>query len=227
MRILIRRSDGERVWTASYEIEVTGPVATVLDALFTIQEQLDPTLAFRYSCRNWMCGSCGVVINGREGLACHTRLTDLRGHAVTIEPLRHLPVIRDLVVDFRPFFAQFDHVASAFAGRDTASEPPSPMATREIDRHLECITCGLCYSACPMVGRPPGFVGPAALNRAYTLQLDPRDQRRAARARVVQSEHGVWRCHAVGECTRVCPKGLDPREAIQRLKTMWQPVGEV
>lgn len=203
-----------------YEMEVgPGQGLTVLDLLFRIQEELDPTLSFRASCRNWMCGSCGMVVNGRERLACQTKLADLAGADVHIEPMRNFPVIKDLVVDLAPFFSTFDRARASFESQSGDGLVPVLPAEREgLDEHLDCITCGLCYSACSMVATYPAYLGPAALNRAYTLQRDRRDQGFESRRDVLMGDGGVWQCHVMGDCVAVCPKGIDPRQAIQRLK---------
>jgi succinate dehydrogenase/fumarate reductase iron-sulfur protein len=211
-------------WQA-YEVEPQ-PMMSVLDALFWILEHDDPTLAFRYSCRAGMCGSCAMVINGREALACAARLAQLRG-PVSVEPLRSLPVVKDLLVDLRPFFDKYRAVDPFYVG-DTgslagpASEPavvPRGDPAREVvDRQIDCISCGACYSACPVVGYLPEFLGPAALNRAYAIAADTRDQAGAARLRRVTRDGGVYACHSVGNCVTVCPVGVNPLLSIQLLR---------
>jgi succinate dehydrogenase / fumarate reductase, iron-sulfur subunit len=196
------------------------PDYTVLDALFYIQRELDPALAFRCACRNWMCGSCGMRVNGRASLACKTPLR-LLGPIARIEPMRNLPVIRDLVTDMSPFFAKWRRVMNAFVPAPDAGSEPQRVAPEErgdIDKMLECITCGLCYSACSMVQVDPGFLGPAALTRAHCLVEDRRDSARSERLAIAASEDGVFRCHAHGDCQDVCPKGISPTKAIQSLK---------
>ena len=211
-----RFEDGRR-WTQDYDLEVT-PQSTVLDLLFEIQQRLDQTLSFRYSCRNWMCGSCGMLVNGRERLACRTRLVDLGTPAVQISPLRNLPVVKDLIVDLAPFFEKWNKVGVAFPNQSKTPVPNAPKAQHEIDAHSDCITCGLCYSACDVLSHAPEFLGPAALNRAFTLQLDARDVAHHARGAAIAADGGVFRCHSMGQCTSVCPKGLDPLAAIAALK---------
>lgn len=203
-----------------YKMEVgLGQGLTVLDLLFRIQEELDPTLSFRSSCRNWMCGSCGMVVNGRERLACQTKLADLPGPEIHIEPMRNLPVIKDLVVDLAPFFSSFERARASFESQaDEGLAPVLPAERERLDEHLDCITCGLCYSACSMVAAYPAYMGPAALNRAYTLQRDRRDHGFETRRDALMGDGGVWQCHVMGDCVTVCPKGIDPRRAIQRLK---------
>ena len=194
---------------------------TVLDALFYVVANLDSTLSFRCACRAAMCGSCGMVMNGREGLACRTQLSDL-GPTARVEPLRNLPVVKDLAVDMEPFFDKYRAVTPYLVPKADATEPaviPADSPLRDlVDEHLECITCGACYSACSLVASDPDYLGPAALNRAYCLTADVRDAYRQQRLDAVQDQHGVWRCHQLFECTQVCPKKLIPTRAIRKLK---------
>ncbi len=216
-RATIDRFEDGRRWTQDYELELP-PQATVLDLLFEIQQRLDQTLSFRYSCRNWMCGSCGMLVNGREQLACRTRLSDIKTPAVRIAPLRNLPVVKDLIVDLADFFEKWNSVGVAFPDQSKKPIPNSPKTQHAIDAHSDCITCGLCYSACDVLSHAPEFLGPAALNRAYTLQIDARDVAHNERGATIAADGGVFRCHSMGQCTNVCPKGLDPLAAIAALK---------
>ena len=211
-----RFEDGRR-WKQEYELEVP-PQSTVLDLLFEIQQRVDQTLSFRYSCRNWMCGSCGMLVNGREQLACRTRLSDLDSGGVQIAPLRNLPVVKDLIVDLAPFFEKWNTVGVAFPVQSETPIPNPQKTQQAIDAHSDCITCGLCYSACDVLSHASEFLGPAALNRAYTLQLDARDAAHKQRGATIAADGGVFRCHSMGQCTNVCPKGLDPLAAIAALK---------
>ena len=214
---LIERFEEGRRWTQRYDLDVP-PQSTVLDLLFEIQQQLDETLSFRYSCRNWMCGSCGMLVNGRERLACRTRLAELAADTVHISPLRNLPVLKDLIVDLAPFFEKWNAVGVAFPETSGRTSSVSANTQHEIDTHSDCITCGLCYSACDVISHSKSFLGPAALNRAYTLQLDTQDAAHVTRSSAIVSDDGVFRCHSMGQCTLVCPKGLDPLAAISALK---------
>jgi succinate dehydrogenase/fumarate reductase iron-sulfur protein len=216
---------GRRPRWQAYRIEAR-PMMSVLDALFWILEHDDPTLAFRYSCRAGMCGSCAMVINGREGLACGLRLAHLRS-PVSVEPLRSLPVIKDLLVDLRPFFDKYRAVdpfyvgeASSLAGpaSEPAVVPPEDPARDVVDRQIDCISCGACYSACPVVGLVPEFLGPAALNRAYAVAADPRDTAGSERLHRAWANAGAHACHSVGNCVSVCPVGVNPLLSIQLLR---------
>lgn len=201
---------------------------TVLDGLLYIQHHLDRTLAFRFNCRAAMCGSCGMRVNGTERLACSTRLSAVPGLTITVEPLRHLPVIEDLMVDMRPFFDAWRAVQPAFhAVEDAAGStagfariPPDAPERRAIDPHRECISCGICYSACDVVGLSPGFLGPAAMTRAFCLVADSRDAGGESRLAALDGERGCWRCHTHGTCATLCPRGLDPTLAIEEIKRL-------
>jgi succinate dehydrogenase/fumarate reductase iron-sulfur protein len=183
-----------------------GANTSVLDLLFAAQREHDRTLVFRFSCRIGVCGSCAVRVNGREALACRTRARDA-GPTIRLEPLRHLPVVRDLAVDLAPFRSGLERALPAFrpvpAVRDAAA--PRPAAVPEIAGGTgDCITCAACWSACARVAREPGYPGAAALIRAAALLTDPRDaaheQRLAALTPSLSGEDDA--------CTAVCPKGL-------------------
>lgn len=198
------------------------PRMTVLDALVAIQSGEEPTLSFRYSCRVGMCGTCALRVNGRPRWACRTRVEDLGGE-VRLEPLTHFPVLRDLAVDMAVFFEKMKRARgwlepSGEAAREPVRLAPESPERRRIEPHIECITCGICYAACGMVGHMPDYLGPAALNRAFTLVADSRDGRGAERLAEVCGEHGAWRCHSQFNCAEACPKGISPSDAIQALK---------
>ncbi len=198
------------------------PRMTVLDALTAIQSELDPSLGFRYSCRVGMCGTCALRVNGRPRWACRTLIEGL-GESVTLEPLVNFPVLRDLAVDMKPFFDKMSRARAWAEPTEAAASAPvelSPDSRQRvrIDPHIECITCGICYSACGMAAHDPDFLGPAALNRAYTLVCDSRDAAGGERLAEVADEHGIWRCHSQFNCTEACPKGISPATAIQALK---------
>lgn len=220
---VFRYDPGARERMHEYEVE-TGPATTVLDALVEIQRTLDPTLAFRYACRVGMCGSCAMVVNGRERWTCRTRLATLGGGPVTVRPLYHFPLIKDLVVDMAPFAEKMKAAGAAFVPRESeAGFPPIGSGSRErarIDPAIECIGCGACLSACTMVGWDANFLGPAALTRAFTAAADSRDGGLGARWEALFGEDGVFRCHGQQTCIEVCPMGLEPSEAIRRLRRM-------
>jgi succinate dehydrogenase iron-sulfur subunit len=194
---------------------------TILDCLHQIQRTLDPSLGFRYACRMGVCGSCSMVVNGRDRWTCRTRVNSLGASHITLEPLRNMPVIRDLAVDFKPLWQKYREVQPAF---EPAQEAPR-MLKAETRRHrtliepnLQCINCGACYSACGFVASDPLYLGPHALNRAFTVIEDTRDGSRDARLKIIDNDHGCWKCHIQMNCTEVCPMELSPSAGIQHLK---------
>jgi len=209
----------------AYRVEA-GEGTTVLDALVRLRETAVPDLAFRYACRVGMCGSCAMVVDGRERWACRTRLRTIArpGARITVRPLYHFPLIRDLVVDMAPFVRKMQAIGAAFQARepdpgDLARIPAGDPERAAVDGAIECIGCGACLSACTMVRWDPAFPGPAALNRAFTLLADPRDAGGAtARWAAVFGEDGVFRCHGQAQCTAVCPMELSPADSILRLR---------
>jgi fumarate reductase iron-sulfur subunit len=218
---VFRWSPGAREWWREHRV-TAGEDTTVLDALVEIQRTQDATLAFRYACRVGMCGSCAMVVNGRERWACRTRLRALGAGPVSVRPLYHFPLLRDLVVDMAPLTEQFRAVGAAFTpARDAESYaliPGTSTERKEIDAAIECIGCGMCVSACTMVSYAPRFPGPAALNRALTLDRDRRDGGGAARWDVLLSDDGLARCHGQANCVAVCPMGLEPAASIVQLR---------
>jgi succinate dehydrogenase / fumarate reductase, iron-sulfur subunit len=197
------------------------PKISVLDALFEILEHQDATLGFRYSCRAEMCGSCAMVINGREKLACGTRLETMNAATITIEPLHSMPVIKDLVVDMAPFFSKYAAIQPSFVGNNSTTPAvisPTSEQRQHIDRQLNCISCGACFSACPVVATDPHYLGPAALNRAYTLVADERDSATESRLSTALDKDGVDCCRNLANCVEVCPVAIDPLFAIQELR---------
>ena len=220
---VFRWSPDEAERFAEYRVAAAADT-TVLDALVEIQRAQDPTLAFRYACRVGMCGSCAMVVNGRERWACRTRLQSLGPGQVTVRPLYHFSLLRDLVVDMTPFAAKLRDIGAALTPRDGAESYAlvSGLSKEryQIDLAIECIGCGMCVSACTMVGHNERFPGPAALNRALTLELDHRDNGRQARWRVLLGDDALARCHGQGNCTEVCPMGLSPADSIRRLRRL-------
>jgi succinate dehydrogenase / fumarate reductase iron-sulfur subunit len=222
IRLQIQRFDPKTDTEPHYDsFEVpTKPGMMVLDALFQVLEKQDPLLAFRYSCRSAVCGSCASFINGRQRLACNTQLAEL-GRDITIGPLPHLQVIRDLAVDLHPFFHKMEMVKPYFEAREPFPEKEfiqMPKDREAVDVAIDCIDCMACYSACPMVWTDPYYPGPAAFVKAARFVADTRDSARAARLGLVGCEDGVWRCHTVFNCADACPKTINPPHFIQYLK---------
>jgi len=197
---------------------------TVLDVVTHVQRHLDPTLAYRYSCRVGMCGSCAMMVNGAPRWTCRTHVDNVaRGGRIEIAPLRNLPVIRDLVTDMREFFDKWARARGQFRGErsrhdDVARVSPDSEKRRLADVGIECIGCAVCYSACDVVAWNPQYLGPAALNRAWTLVNDERDTAQAERLRAVAGDAGCLACHTHVSCTERCPKALSPTAGIAGLK---------
>lgn len=196
---------------------------TVLDALFHVLERVDGSIAFRYSCREAICGACAMFINGSYRLACQTQIKHLGGNEVDVSPLPHLKVIKDLVVDMTPFWEKYEYIKPYLMA---SSAPPekerrqSPRERRAIDEMVGCILCGCCYSSCPSVWTGQEYLGPTALMKAYRFAADSRDGAREERLALVANEKGLWRCHTIFNCAEACPKKINPTYSIQRLKRL-------
>jgi fumarate reductase iron-sulfur subunit len=212
----------------SYEVPVYKEWV-VLDALNYIKDKVDGTLTYRWSCRMGICGSCGMMVNGEPKLTCATFLSSYarNGNRVRVEPLRYFPVVRDLVTELTDFLVKLKNVKPWLIRKDE-DEPPLTQGEflqtpEQLDKYKQfsmCINCTLCYAACPVVGLDPVFVGPAAIALAQRYNMDSRDQGADERMAVLAHPEGVWGCTFVGECTRVCPKHVDPAGAIQQYKLM-------
>ena len=208
----------------NYEIEKPQKDIMVLDLLHLLKES-DSSLSFRRSCREGVCGSDGMNINGKNGLACITALSEvLTGDRIDIRPLPGLPVIRDLVVDMTQFYNQYEKI-KPFLQNDT--NPPeqerlqSPADRDKLDGLYECILCACCSTSCPSFWwNPDKFVGPAALLQAYRFLADTRDLEKDSRLDDLADPFSVYRCHGIMNCVAACPKGLNPNKAIGEIKTM-------
>jgi fumarate reductase iron-sulfur subunit len=219
VKVFVRRGES----TQQYEVP-REPSQTVLDVVTYIQRVLDPTLAYRYACRVGMCGSCAMTVNGVPRWTCRTHVDKVvRDDRLEVGPLRNLPVIRDLVTDMREFFDKWARAGGQFHGRSTRADDfakvePGSAPRREADAGIECIGCGVCYAACDVVAWNPKYLGPAALNRAWTLLNDVRDHQNPERLRAVAGDAGCHACHTHVSCTERCPKQLSPTRAIAGLK---------
>lgn len=197
---------------------------TVLDVVSWVQQNADPTLSYRFACRVGMCGSCAMMVNGVPRWTCRTHISKvLEGDAVTIGPLRNLPVIKDLVVDMDPFFDKWVAAEGVHHGALTRDDPIAPIdetsdARVEANAGIECINCSVCYAACDTVAGNADYLGPAALQRAWTLLNDTKDEGRGAILDAVSAKGGCHNCHSMGSCTAYCPNDLDPMSAIAGLK---------
>jgi fumarate reductase iron-sulfur subunit len=205
-----------------YEVPLK-PDWVVLDGLNYIKDQLDGSLSFRWSCRMGICGSCGMTVNGEPKLTCATFLTEYVPGPVRVEPLCNFPIVRDLVVEVGDFMRKLPAVKPWVV---RAEEKPlsegeyrqTPAQLDEYKQYSMCINCLLCYAACPVYALDPKFLGPAAIALAQRYNLDSRDEGAGERMDVLSEHEGIWGCTLVGDCTRVCPKHVDPAGAIQRYK---------
>ena len=210
---------------AFQEFEVPRHVSqTVLDAVTHIQRSLDSTLAYRFACRVGMCGSCAMTVNGVARWTCRTHVDKVvKNDQMEIAPLRNLPVIRDLVTDMSEFFDKWAKAKGKFEGGLTRNDDFARVSSesenrKQVDAGIECIGCAVCYSSCDVVSWNPDYLGPAALNRAWTLVKDERDSRKIERLRAVAGDAGCHSCHTHMSCTEHCPKQISPTAGIAGLK---------
>jgi fumarate reductase iron-sulfur subunit len=211
------------------------PSQTVLDVVTYIQRRLDPTLSYRFACRVGMCGSCAMMVNDAPRWTCRTHVDKVAsGGTLRIAPLANLPVVKDLVADMREFFDKWARAQGRFVPTKTKADAfavvkPDSRPRREADAAIECIGCGVCYAGCDVVAWNRDYLGPAALNRAWTLVNDVRDGGKDARLDAVAGDAGCHSCHTLMSCTELCPKGLSPTRSIAGLKRAtvgFAPAGE-
>ena len=195
----------------------------VLDALIAIKNNIDETLTFRRSCREGVCGSDGMNMNGKNGLACTTHLDSLK-EPIVIRPLPGLPVVRDLVIDMTQFYEQFDKVKPYLQNHNPAPAKErlqSPAERDKLDGLYECILCACCSTSCPSFWwNPDKFIGPAGLLQAYRFIVDSRDTEKQARLADLTDPFSLFRCRGIMNCVDVCPKGLNPTKAINQIKEL-------
>ncbi len=214
-------AEGPRMVT--YRVPVSKGL-TVLDALLWVKENVDNGLAFRYSCRMGICGSCGMLINGKPMLGCETQIAELGADVIEVAPLSNYEVIRDVATDFTDFFSHHNKIKPYLIRQENGDGKPIEKELLQTEEQkLEyyqftmCIMCGLCDAACPIVGMDTEFLGPQALAQAYRFAADSRDQGWPERSDVVDTPHGCFRCELAGSCGAVCPKGVDPGMGVQLL----------
>jgi succinate dehydrogenase / fumarate reductase iron-sulfur subunit len=223
----IRRYDPEKdakPYYQNFTLDVE-PGMTVLDGLHVIREEQDQTLSWRYSCRMGVCGSCGMMVNGKPMLACNNQILDISKKRLVIAPMPNFDIIKDLVPDLSSLFEKHLSVRP-FIHREDTKEREEPtgeysQSPHELERYLQfsyCIRCGLCMSACPTLATDVEYLGPMPLAQTHRWNADTRDEGFQARKSVAGDAHGAFRCHYAGECSNVCPKGVDPARAIQFLK---------
>ncbi|HJU26943.1 MAG TPA: succinate dehydrogenase iron-sulfur subunit, partial [Rhodanobacteraceae bacterium] len=207
----------------TYEVDVTG-MAMVLDVLLKIKNEIDPTLTLRRSCREGVCGSCAMNIDGENTLACTKGLDELPDGPVNIYPLPHMPVVKDLVPDLTHFYAQYASIEPWLQTKSAAGSRErlqSPEDRKKLDGLYECILCACCSTSCPSYWwNPERFLGPAALLQAYRWIIDSRDEATGERLDNLDDPFKLYRCHTIMNCTNTCPKGLNPAKAIAEIKLM-------
>ncbi len=194
---------------------------SILEALMDIRNEQDCTLSFRYSCREAICGSCGLVINGNFDLACRAGLGPLKSSLIHIEPLPNLEIEKDLVVNMDPFWEALYSVEPYLHTDGELPEKEHRIEDKEMDKilqYINCILCGCCYSACPVASRDERYLGPAALAKLYRLVRDPRDRRAFSSWSKINTESGVWGCDTIFKCNEVCPKEVRPADGIEALR---------
>jgi fumarate reductase iron-sulfur subunit len=199
---------------------------TVLDVVTYVQRHLDPTLSYRFACRVGMCGSCAMTVNGRPRWTCRTHVSKVaQDGTLEIAPLTNLPVIKDLATDMTPFFEKWQDAKGVFEPSKTRNDAVEPIRPDEPERiaanaGIECINCGICYAACDTVRWNDDYLGPAALNRAWTLVNDRRDAGQTPRLQAAASGGGCHACHSHQSCTDFCPQTLSPTSSIASLKKL-------
>lgn len=212
--------DGEFI---DYEVPLRAN-QTVLDIVTEVQRNQEPDLAYRFACRVGVCGSCAMTVNGRPRWTCRSHVKDvIDGDRLVLEPLRSHPRIRDLVVDLAPFFETWKTAGAVFKPTATRHDKPLKVsaedtARKHADAGIECINCAVCYSACDVVSWDRNYLGPAALNRAWTLVNDVKHIERKETLSKALGNGGCGSCHSIGNCTRSCPVGLSPSSGIAGLK---------
>lgn len=210
----------EKPYMQDYDVELQPTDRMLLDAIIRIKET-DDSLGLRKSCREGVCGSDGMNINGRNGLACITPIKDLK-EPVVLRPLPGLPVIRDLIVDMTQFFKQYNSVKPYLINDTPAPQKErlqSPEDREELNGLYECVLCACCSTSCPSFWwNPDKFVGPAALLQAYRFIADTRDEAISERLDNLEDPYRLFRCHSIMNCVAACPKGLNPTEAIGKIK---------
>ncbi len=208
----------------TFELDLTGCGPMVLDALHKIKDEVDATLAFRRSCREGVCGSCAMNIDGTNTLACTKPIDEISGD-IRVYPLPHLPVIKDLVGDLTTFFAQHASIGpwlrAESAPPQARERPQSPEDRAKLDGLWECILCACCSTSCPSYWwNGDRFLGPATLLQAYRWIVDSRDEHTGERLDYLEDPYRLYRCHTIVNCTATCPKGLNPAKAIASIKSM-------
>lgn len=223
LRVRVWRGDDRQGEWQGFEVPARAH-QTVLDVVTWIQRNAAPDLSYRFACRVGVCGSCAMTVNGEPRWTCRTHVNSVvRDGRLDIGPLRNLPVVRDLACDMSPFFERWNDARGAFVPASDRHQPlpqirPDTPSRQAVDEAIECINCAVCYAACDVVSWKPDYIGPAALNRAWSLLNDERDQGNSERLAAVSGDAGCHNCHSQQNCTRYCPNQLNPGAAIAGLK---------
>jgi len=212
--------DEKPVWK-TYDVPFTHDTS-VLQGLQYIKDHIDGSLSFRWSCRMAICGSCGMMINDEPSLSCQTFIRDIYPNKIRVEALTHFPIERDLVIDMSDFLDKLDSITPWIEPKEPKSLEEeyiqTPQQFAPVSQFSSCINCMLCYAACPQYGLDEEFIGPAAMALLHRYNVDNRDGAKAKRMEIINAEDGVWGCTLVGACSEVCPKDVDPANAINSNK---------
>ncbi len=238
---IARSRDGRKITHYDlYKVQTTKGM-TILDALFQIQDRMDPSLAFRYSCRGAVCGSCAVLTNKQPGLACRIQVDAVKSldmklkpfgaltqvpigwnpkAEILVEPLPNLPLLKDLIVDMRPFFTALEEMKLwTDPEEDNKARNQIPADRKRIERYVDCILCAVCYGSCPVNAKNENYVGPAALAKAWRFHEDSRIRETARYMDSAREPNGAQLCDLIMNCVKACPKGVAPGGAIRRIKS--------
>jgi succinate dehydrogenase / fumarate reductase iron-sulfur subunit len=202
-------------------VHETRPSDSILDALKDIRDRQDPTISFRYSCREAVCGSCAMVINGEIALACRKQVEAVKSDVITIEPLPNLEILKDLFVDMTPFWEAYRRIEPYLHSEGDVPETGYRIEEKRMERvfqYITCILCASCYAACPVVSRDSRYVGPAALAKLHRFITDPRDKRTWESLKAMDDPTGAWGCDTVFRCNQVCPKEVEPADGIEGVR---------
>ena len=225
LAVRVRRGGADDGHFETFEVP-RQPSQTILDVVTWIQRHADASLSYRFACRVGMCGSCAMMVNGIPRWTCRTHVDKVQqGNRLTVEPLRNLPVIKDLACDMSEFFDKWKRAEGHFQGGAGRDEPVARLSPKSPQRQLaseaiECINCGICYAACDVVHWNRDYLGPAALNRAWSLQNDQRDTAGGKRLAAVGGDAGCHQCHSQQGCATHCPNELNPTASIAGLKRL-------
>lgn len=223
MKVSVWRGQGDEGQFEEFDVPALDN-QTILDVVSWIQQESDPTLSYRFACRVGMCGSCAMMVNGKPRWTCRTHVKKvLKNGAIEIGPLRNLPVIKDLATDMTEFFDKWIKAEAVFHPSKTREDPIEPInheskARKQASAAIECINCAVCYAACDSVSSNAEYLGPAALNRAWTLVNDERDSGGKQRLKAISGDGGCHNCHSHQSCMKYCPNELNPTASIAGLK---------